>query len=133
MPGYLPMNQIIVEMSSFGSNKWMYVTKADDDFFENFVDEFGEKRLKTVKQMALSRSHFGYKVPLLMDEPIIEGGLKALERNLESMTTSRSGVEMKIKAYFDKNKEELDEIKRQQDKINGKLDQLLNQKLVKSS
>jgi DNA polymerase III epsilon subunit-like protein len=123
MPDYLPMNQVRLEMSSFGSNKWMYKSNplSEEDF------NIGEERLKAVEKIALGRSYCGYKIPFIMDEPIIEGGLKVLE------SKQKSEMERKKNAYQHEIKEELGQMKRRQEKIEKKLDQLLNLKFGRTS
>jgi N12 class adenine-specific DNA methylase len=127
MPDYLPMNQVKVEISSFDSNNWMYVPKSFDDK-ENYIDE---KPLLNEENKVLSRSYFGcWKVPIKMNDRIIENGLKVLDCNQE--TKWKRELKKKEKAYRDEIKEGLEQLKRQLDlkleKIEQKLEQLLNRK-----
>jgi hypothetical protein len=93
MPDFLPMNKIKVEMSSFDSNKWIYVPKPnkhDDDEKDDKGEELQRDiesdpfPLLDVKKKALSRPYLGcYMIPVKMDELIIENGLNVLESNQE--------------------------------------------------
>jgi hypothetical protein len=90
MPNYLPMNKIRVEISSFDSNKWMDAPKFNDDKYCT-KDELP---LIEDEKKVLGFSYFGCcKVPIEMDERIIESGLKVLENNQEI----KSKLEMKAK------------------------------------
>jgi hypothetical protein len=127
LPGYLPMNRIKVEISSFISNKWIFTTKPND-YEEN---DLVENRLLNIRNKALCRSYFGCcKTPLTMDERIIESGLEVLEFTQKSKMVFES--EKNEKAFRDSIKEGQIHLMRQHDKIEQKLDQLLNRKFDKS-
>jgi hypothetical protein len=138
MPEYLPINKIKVEISTFDSNKWIYIPKPikpnddekNDAGYELQRDiESDPFPLTHVKSRVLSQSFFGFcKVPLEMDERIVESGLKVLENVQESK--SKKDLEKKEKAHRDEIKEGLKRqqvVERKIDKIEQKLDQLLNQ------
>jgi hypothetical protein len=138
MPDYLPMNKIKVEMSSFDSNKWIYIPKKEV-FNDDELNEVGEIMqrdierdpfpLQEVSKKALSGSFFGFfNEPVEMDERIIESGLQVLQCSQESKADRE--LEIKEQAHRDEIKESLDHLNRQLnlniDKVEQKLDQLLN-------
>jgi hypothetical protein len=133
----LPMNKIQVEISAYDSNNWIYIPKpiASDDRtnFSELDMAITPSPLSKVKTRVLSRSVLGcFKVPLNMNERIIESGLKVLERNQEQ---AKGKLKKKTKINLgDKEKTYQDEIKEWQDqqgvkieKIERKLDQIMNQ------
>jgi hypothetical protein len=108
----LPMNKIKIEISSFLSNKWIYVPGKEEYAFyetndknENITRDIENDPfpLLDVKQKALSRNYFGCCMgPIKMDERIIESGLRVLECN-RAFKSQRETEKMK-KAYRDVSK-----------------------------
>jgi hypothetical protein len=143
MPDYLPLNKIKVEVSSVDSNKWIHITKPEKPSIHE-SDEVGGNIDRDIemdpfplfenKKRAINRSFFGLcKVPLEMDERVIESGLKVLECKQKTMSDMDSEKE---KAYHNEIKEELkrlkglegkiDEIHQKTDQIERQLDKLIS-------
>jgi uncharacterized coiled-coil protein SlyX len=138
MSDFLPMNRIKVEISSLDSKYWILIPKPAKPN-EDETDDNGKTLerdierdplpLLNVKKTVLHQTYFGsWKIPLKMDEWITKKGLKVLKRNQEMQ--SKKELEKIKKAFRDKTEDGLDQLEQQKgkiDKMDHKLDQLLNQ------
>jgi hypothetical protein len=123
------MNRIKVEISTFPSNKWIYIPKSikpsddDCDDYDRILQRDIERDpfpIYLVRRRALCRSFFGCcSAPVEMDQQIIENGLKVLACK-------------KSKTYGDETAEILKQqqgLKEEIDKIGQKLNLILNKKI----
>jgi hypothetical protein len=139
MPDHLPINKIKVEISSFDSNKWIFIP-GKERFADDAKNDKGEEmsrdvekdpfRLSDVKKKAMNQSHFGCccMVPVEMDERIIESGLKVLKSNREFKAKSNLERQQNLKKEkFEQKFDQLfNEMQQQGLKIEQKFDQLMN-------
>jgi hypothetical protein len=153
MPDYLPMNKIQIEISCYDSNKWICAPKPiKPHHIKVYINDYKavEREIaplplsspknskdKEIKKHVLKRSIFGcHKVPVEMDERIIESGLKVLESNQQEAKKqlkkkAKRELEKKKQFYLDENREELNQQGLKMDKIEEKMEkkfeQMMNQ------
>jgi hypothetical protein len=112
IPNFLPMKRIKIEISSFDSDKWIYIPKSNSIDMDVLMDVEGDPfPLTKYKFAALHRTFFGYKSYVQMDKRIVRNGLEILERRQQLVL---EGQQKKLQIAY-------------QDQVQQKLDKILNQ------
>jgi hypothetical protein len=139
MPKKLPRNKVKIEISSYDSNKWMFVPgeviKTDDTKInksENIsTDIEGDPfPLLDVKEKTVHWSFFNYSwIPDEMDSQIIENGLKVLECNRELKAQKKLEIknrefEKTEKVDREQKKRTLEWLERQQQQLDLKINKI---------